>query len=1712
MARAKLGTRLILVAGLVAGATTAAIHAADDTPITSQPVGRVARAHAALTDALEAQRRGEYENAAKLLQEAANGRTGLSAAEQLELDRMLKDNGAALAARRAASEQLRLADNALRDHRQADALDLLKMVAVNEQYLTAADREAFRKDSAGMTLTPAPAALASLTPTPADPGPRARGLVKQARSHFVQGDLDLAEKEAKEAVALKAEFTKNEDSPTRVLADVNAARSDAKALLKAARAAYQRKDYDTAEKYARLSDKASSAWAMTVWGDTPLKVYNDIQAARAAAKASQGAAAKASQGAAAKPPTVKPEMAKADVAQAPKPAPAKPEMAKADVAQAPKPAPAVVADQDKDGKVKDLKPADAKAKATALLKLGRTQIAENKLDDAVHTLGQLRAIPGLTWGLFEDSPERLRQDLDFARQKHDLEESDKALADARKLLKQGSYDEAERAAYRAQKLHGPYSVWDFGDRPSRVLADVELARSKGKSSSDKTAVVSKKPAAPAAAKDQPTTPASDVTALKPAAPASAEAAVTALKPAAPTGAEAVANKTKASQLMAEVALLEKQNKLVEAREKANEALQLKASFGPNEESPEYALQQIAFLARRESARLMVHACDMVSYGEGDPLKRCAAAEQELIQARELAAGFGQDVQPIEAKMAWVRQTRNVVMKQPAGAGANVAGVVPPVLPLAPVVASTIPAAGPQGEGMKLTAAQKLETVRIELSRGSTATARKIAEEVYEQNPELRGEATAMLRSIDAEETAQASRADAKTFDAANSAYNRGEFANASRLLASVDARRLDPARSSRLRELMANPGMKPAAGAVQLASVGGEGVGAKEASPSPQPNQVHGPDAPGTARAADDAGANLLKSTEAMRQIKFQELRSDGLAAQRDAQAKAGVGQTDAAIDILKGYLATLDEQQLDPAQMSLLRRPVESRLQKFKILKIQEDMAAADAGNRDVTAKHAADKLSAQRNKEEKVAELMKQFNTYIKEGKYPEAQRAAAQAHELDPDNSAATAAVAISKMEGSLTESKKRRADRDRTENRILNDAEDEGAAVDEKHPLVVDPAMERLTRGRAKDGTYPEMKSEKTREIESKLRTPVTLNFTDAPLKQVIDDIRGWTDINIFIDQQALDQEGVSTERPVSVKLENVSLKSVLNLVLKQVHLTYIIKDDVLQITSEAQARGKMQRITYQVADLVIAIPNSAGPPALQGGAVYPIASVPTPVTGPFTLPAGTAVGTAAGGGFASDGNGMITRSYATATREEQLIHLITNTVEPRSWSDLGGAGTIDYHPLTMGLIVNQTPDIQEQVLDLLNSLRRLQDQEVALEVRFISISDDFFERIGLDFALNINTQSSNSKFQPQLTSGVFQPAGQINSFQPNNFVSGLSGPQTLTNNLNIPIASNTFLNTIPQYGGYVPGFSLGLAFLSEIQVYLFMEAVQGDNRVNVMQAPRLTAFNGQTATLNVQDSQSFVTNVQVQVSSNGNPVFQPIVTNSGSSVQLTLQPVISADRRFVRLNFGAPPQPPGGAGQLQGGGLGGLGGLGALGGGLGGLGGGLGGLGGGLGQLGGGIGQQGGIGGQLGGGFGQQNQQGGVTLTNLVPGVVATFPVVVPVFSGSTIQEPSAQVVFTQLIQQPVINTINILTTVSVPDGGTVVMGGLKRLSESRSEYGPPILSKIPYINRLFKNVGYGRSSESLLIMVTPRIIIQEEEETRQTGFNIDAATGAPPAP
>ena len=45
------------------------------------------------------------------------------------------------------------------------------------------------------------------------------------------------------------------------------------------------------------------------------------------------------------------------------------------------------------------------------------------------------------------------------------------------------------------------------------------------------------------------------------------------------------------------------------------------------------------------------------------------------------------------------------------------------------------------------------------------------------------------------------------------------------------------------------------------------------------------------------------------------------------------------------------------------------------------------------------------------------------------------------------------------------------------------------------------------------------------------------------------------------------------------------------------------------------------------------------------------------------------------------------------------------------------------------------------MDLLEQLRRLQDLQVTIEVRFITLNDNFFEQIGVDFQFDLPINAS-----------------------------------------------------------------------------------------------------------------------------------------------------------------------------------------------------------------------------------------------------------------------------------------------------------------------------------------------------------------------------------
>lgn len=71
---------------------------------------------------------------------------------------------------------------------------------------------------------------------------------------------------------------------------------------------------------------------------------------------------------------------------------------------------------------------------------------------------------------------------------------------------------------------------------------------------------------------------------------------------------------------------------------------------------------------------------------------------------------------------------------------------------------------------------------------------------------------------------------------------------------------------------------------------------------------------------------------------------------------------------------------------------------------------------------------------------------------------------------------------------------------------------------------------------------------------------------------------------------------------------------------------------------------------------------------------------------------------------------------------------------------------------------------------------------------------------------------------------------------------------------------------------------------------------------------------------------------------------------------------------------------------------------------------------------------------------------------------------------------------------------SVRTSVTIPDGGSLMIGGMTKGMSARSHQGVPFLSHIPYLGRLFSSNGRQESEERLLVLVTGDIILFDEIE------------------
>jgi hypothetical protein len=73
------------------------------------------------------------------------------------------------------------------------------------------------------------------------------------------------------------------------------------------------------------------------------------------------------------------------------------------------------------------------------------------------------------------------------------------------------------------------------------------------------------------------------------------------------------------------------------------------------------------------------------------------------------------------------------------------------------------------------------------------------------------------------------------------------------------------------------------------------------------------------------------------------------------------------------------------------------------------------------------------------------------------------------------------------------------------------------------------------------------------------------------------------------------------------------------------------------------------------------------------------------------------------------------------------------------------------------------------------------------------------------------------------------------------------------------------------------------------------------------------------------------------------------------------------------------------------------------------------------------------------------------------------------------------------------------TTVTVPAGGTAVVGGFGFSASSRNEFGAPVLGRLPYAGRAFRNVAVGQTMYTTSPSVSVRVISLEDYERALLG-------------
>jgi hypothetical protein len=341
-----------------------------------------------------------------------------------------------------------------------------------------------------------------------------------------------------------------------------------------------------------------------------------------------------------------------------------------------------------------------------------------------------------------------------------------------------------------------------------------------------------------------------------------------------------------------------------------------------------------------------------------------------------------------------------------------------------------------------------------------------------------------------------------------------------------------------------------------------------------------------------------------LQEVAAQKAEADVRTALRESERLASTSPDKAVARLRKALDRIEDEAALSDDRRATLRRMLKDRIR------------VAELGNAaDPADKKAKDgkRLADDRDDAQRLLDSIKKLQ---REGKLDETRR---QAKEL-ADNR-------INSVADQVAANRQLQNERERRTGDVIRNVDRSG--LPSKGDIEFPKDWKERTKNRTPVTTRM---TAKEKAVLSALDSLISVRFRDSRLEDVIEYIQDRTGQSIVLDKVALEDVGVSYDSPVSVSVKGVTVRFLLRKILGDLGLTYVVKDEVIQVVSTKQAKDLMSVQVYYIGDLA-------------------------------------------------------RNRFQAAV----LIDLIQSTIEPESWKANGGTGSIYYNPITRSLVIKQTSE-------------------------------------------------------------------------------------------------------------------------------------------------------------------------------------------------------------------------------------------------------------------------------------------------------------------------------------------------------------------------------------------------------------------------------------